>query len=336
LEFSGDREALTAAVYEVLDAIHDNLGVALNWFVEARRSTDAWTLLRALSPLWQVRGMPADSRRWVEASLSLAGQVDDAAANGVPPALHAHVLMFGGVNALSFGDLEAARRHLSASVELWRTLGDHVGLAQALATLAHVPCFTREYGEAATILNDSVSHARAGGKPFALAMALNHLGTVARLQRDYEQAAAVLRDGVAVARTVERPSDRAWVLANSLVPLGRVLCDQGDGHAAMVPFREALQLMRDAGIGSYRLCHCLEGIAIVHRSLGDPLRAVTLFAAADAEWQASGHRRYPDEDQERDQHVDALRAQLDAEAFDEAWALGESMTMPEATTYALG
>jgi non-specific serine/threonine protein kinase len=336
LDFSGDREALTAAVYEVLDGIHDNLGVALNWFVAARRPTDALTLLRALSPLWQVRGMPADSRRWVEASLGLVGSVENAGAKGVPRALYANVLMFAGVNALAFGDLEAARRHLSASVELWRTLRDHVGLAQALATLAHVPCFTGDYQQAALMLNDSVSHARAGGKPYSVAMALNHLGTVARLQHEYDQAAAVLREGVAVARTVERPSDRAWVLANSLVPLGRVLCDQSDEHAAMVLFTEALELMRDAGIGSYRLCHCLEGIAVVHRSIGDPLRAVSLFAAADAEWRASGHRRYPDEEVERDRHVDALRGQLDADAFANAWALGQSMTMPHAITYALG
>jgi non-specific serine/threonine protein kinase len=338
LKFSGEGEALTANVFEVLDGIHDNLGVALNWFVEARRPTDALTLLRGLGPLWIARGMPADSRRWVESALDLAAQADGSVTNSVPPALHAQVLMFGGSNALTFGDLEAARCHLSASVELWRALSDDVGLAQALINVSHTLSLAGDYEQAAVVLNDSLAHARAGGNPFTLSDALSNLGTLARLQRQYEVAEPLLREGAAVARTVERPSDRAWVLTGALVPLGRVLYKQGDGQATMVLFREALELMRDAGICGMHLCNCLEGIAIVHRSSGDPLRAVSLFAAADAEWRASGHAdlRFPDEVLDRDQHVYALRAQLNADAFAEAWARGESMTVPQAITYALG
>jgi hypothetical protein len=161
--------------------------------------------------------------------------------------------------------------------------------------------------------------------------ALNALGLLARRQRHLDEAAAWLRESVAIARTVERPSDRAWVLVRALVLLGPVLCDLSDEQAAMVLLREALALVRDAGIRGNRLCLCLEGIAMVHGRVGDRLRATTLFAAANAEWRMSGHARFPDEDL-GDQPVYALRAQLDAETFAEAWARGESMTVPQAVS----
>jgi non-specific serine/threonine protein kinase len=336
LKFSGDGAALTANVFEVLDGIHDNLGVALNWFIEARRPTEALTLLRALGPLWAARGVPPGSRRWVEAALDLAAQKNDAGRTRVPTALHASVLHFGATNAVTFGDIETARHHNSASIELWRTQGDDVGLAQALVNRSVLLCATREYEPAAVALKEALALARTGGKPFTVSMALSGLGTVARLQRRHDLAAAYLRESVAVARSVERASDCAYLLAASLTPLGRVLCDQRQDDAAMALFKEALEVIRDAGMGGNRLCYCLQGIAVVHERNGDPLQAVTLFAAADAEWRASGHARYPDDELERQQQLCALRAELTAEVFAESWALGESMTVLQAITHALG
>ena len=102
-----------------LAGIHDNVGVALNWFVDARRPTDALTLLRALSPLWQDDGWRP---RWV-----WPRRRRTRGPTGWPPPCMRRLLMFGGVNALASGYLEVARRRLSASIKLWRTLGDHVG-----------------------------------------------------------------------------------------------------------------------------------------------------------------------------------------------------------------
>jgi hypothetical protein len=48
---------------ETLDAVHDNVRVALKWWLDARRTTEGLVLIRALGPLWAARGIPADGRR---------------------------------------------------------------------------------------------------------------------------------------------------------------------------------------------------------------------------------------------------------------------------------
>ena len=79
----------------------------------------------------------------------------------------------------------------------------------------------------------------------------------------------------------------------------------------MVLFKEAREVIRDAGIGGHWLCQSLEGIAVVNSASGDPLQAAILFGAANAEWRASGRARYAELDRSvREQHVRALGAQL--------------------------
>jgi predicted ATPase len=147
LPFSGDGAALTTPVFEVLDSIHDNVRSALKWWLGVGRVTEALVLLRALCHLWIARGIPVDGRRWVAAVLDLAAATAPAHDGGaprlpsarmIPPALHAQVLMFSAGIAEMQDDHEAARGAIHASIQLWRTLDDEVGLAQALNGLGFV------------------------------------------------------------------------------------------------------------------------------------------------------------------------------------------------------
>jgi predicted ATPase len=90
MAFSGEGEELTAPVFEVLEDIHDNVGVALRWWLDAGRATEALVLLRALGPLWLVRGVSVEGRSWIEAVLDLAASD----AETVPQALHAQALIY--------------------------------------------------------------------------------------------------------------------------------------------------------------------------------------------------------------------------------------------------
>jgi predicted ATPase len=122
LPFSG--ETLTAPVFDILDDAHDNVQLALKWWLDSRRATEGLVLIRALVPLWHWRAVRPGGLRWVEATLDLAAETP-----GVPPALHAQALMFGGMLAQMQAGAARARAFLEASVKAWRTLGDRVGLA---------------------------------------------------------------------------------------------------------------------------------------------------------------------------------------------------------------
>jgi len=128
LSFSG--EMLTAPVFDTLDEAHDNIRIALRWWLDTRQASRRLVLLRALGPPWMWRGIAFDGRRWFEEVFDLAGSSRDEPGVGGP--VHAHAVFFGGFIARKQGDYDTARALAEASVAMWRPLGDPGGLAQAL------------------------------------------------------------------------------------------------------------------------------------------------------------------------------------------------------------
>jgi hypothetical protein len=124
-----------------------------------------------------------------------AGAPHDRNTDTVPLALRAQALMFGGGAARMQGDYARARAFQEASVALWRSLGDKIGLGQALAGLGLTVSLMGDFARAETVLGECVAVAQASGNPFTVCLALNVRAEVSRLQRQFERAAALLRDG---------------------------------------------------------------------------------------------------------------------------------------------
>jgi hypothetical protein len=129
LPFTG--ETLEFPVFDILDDVHDNVRVALRWWLETRRASEGLVILRALYPFWLWHGIPVDGRRWMEAMLKLAADSGDT--SRVQAALRAQVLMFGWRVAQLQADYATARTLIEASVAMWRTLDDALGLAMAVS-----------------------------------------------------------------------------------------------------------------------------------------------------------------------------------------------------------
>ena len=68
---------------------------------------------------------------------------------------------------------------------------------------------------------------------------------------------------------------------------------------------------------------------------GNPTRAVTLLAAAKAQFDATGLAMDPDEGPEYEKGLDAIRRALDDATFAAAWAEGHRMNLDDAVTFAL-
>ena len=167
LPFSG--QAVTASVFEILNAAQDNVQVALRWWLETRRAAEGLDLIRALGALWFWNGFPIDGRRWVEAMLDLAAT---APSSTVPPAQYAHALMFASQTALLQGDQARAHSFVEASVALWRALDDPLGLAMALGTSSSDHLVRGDLNQGDAIADEAVALARTGAEPFTLCMAL--------------------------------------------------------------------------------------------------------------------------------------------------------------------
>jgi hypothetical protein len=79
----------------------------------------------------------------------------------------------------------------------------------------------------------------------------------------------------------------------------------------------------------------LEGLAGMAAAEGDAARAARLFGAAQAHREAVATPRWPVMDAIYDRDVALARRLLDAEAWDAAWAAGNTMPVDQAVTYAL-
>ena len=329
LPFSG--QTLTAPVFDILDDAHDNVQLALKWWLDTRRATEGLVLIRALVPLWHWRAVPPGGLRWVEATLDLAAET-----SGVPPALHAQALMFGGMLAQMQAGAARARAYLGASVAAWRALGDPVGLAMSLARLGldHVAC--GELDEADEALREALALARQGGEAFTECAVFLTRCVLSALQGRYEDAAADARELLAAAGAVERVSYRTYSVTIGLVLLGRAESKLGASTRAMSLFREALTTMRDSGMTGLWLGNCLDWLAAELTIAGDPLGAARMFGAADAHWRTVGIvRSFPMRDAEHQQEVRRLQAEVGEDAFLRARDEGRGMDLARVFAVAL-
>jgi hypothetical protein len=120
------------------------------------------------------------------------------------------------------------------------------------------------------------------------------LGIVARWQSQYERADALVRESVAYACQITR--NRAFQHARSLSNLERVAYLQGDYQSAREFLCETLGVIHEPRLAVWPLAACLDWLAALEGTEGEPLRAACLHGAAEAQWRASGAVRYwPDQ-----------------------------------------
>jgi non-specific serine/threonine protein kinase len=329
LSFSGETPA--APIIETLDAAHDNVRLALKWWLDAGRVRESLVLIRALGTLWQWVGIPVEGPHWVAAALDLAAQPEAR----VPPALHAQALMFGAVVVRALSDHDKGRALLETSIALWTGLGDDVGLALAVSNLGISLLFVGELEQADAVLSQAVALARSAGNAFAISATLTNLASACRTQDQHERAAAVLQDALVAARAVERPSDRTFSVLRALVHLARVESDTGAHARAMPLFREALTRMRESGLAGPILAYCLDWLAAELGRTGDDLGAAQLFGAAEAQWRRAGGPRFPYYEASYHRDVRAVAMRLDDDAFAQQWNVGRAMSVADVVSWCL-
>lgn len=266
-----------------LEADHDNLRGAFEWFLAAGRIEQALRLAGALHWFWDRRGYLDEGRTRTQSALDLAANL--AAPSGA--LLHARAWALVGAAALAFdqGDRAAVARFAEESTALFRQQGDSRGLVLSLSRLA----FARSVAEpqqARDLLAEAIARAHASGEPWFVGLALFVAAQAALFGANDT---AVARDCMTKALPALQLSGDPYLLGHGLSTLGLIELADGDLAAARASLERGLAVVRT--LSDTRSVALLAATtADVARCQSDYARAAELYSESLALYHTLGNR----------------------------------------------
>jgi predicted ATPase/class 3 adenylate cyclase len=342
----------TSDAYEDLERELDNLRVAHDWLIAIEDASEAlrWLLYCGASSI----GERAEMLRRCETVLALS--------DALPVAARADLLMISGWVAFSAGELARARDLAQACLEL----SEASGLAPnpvALGTLSQVAFWSGDGRRALELIDESIAQgvsdwstifgdvramqtfilAQLGDTERAIALGEAHLADARRgvghqlasalwllglvyIRRDPKRARELIEESLACNINYQR----AW----TLVAAGQIRHAVRDQLGAIDAFAQAITLAQTTGDRTV-VPVSLEGMARAVRRLGEPLRAIRLFAAAEAARDHLSLAGAVAEATSREHAIDRLKASVADEDFTTAWRAGRKLTFDATIALAL-
>jgi predicted ATPase/class 3 adenylate cyclase len=311
-------EATTPERYDLMRAEQVNLRATLAWALESDPELGL-RLMCELERFW-LGAEPHEGRLWF-------GQLLERATH-IPDLLRASALMRYGSLGWIDGDNDHGVRHGEMALDIYRRLGDELGIAQLEVRKAvWVYYIERDPAGARELCEKSLATFRRTRDQKGEAEALSILGSIARIEGEYE-------DYLALNLSAEQVAERAgwtWWQAG---------CIAGAADAALLLNRPAeaerharRALMLAQTMGDRRsLTDALALLASAAALGGEPERAGRLFGAIEAESERGRLGRW--ETNSRDDVVDELSvaAGLDLER---GIAEGKALTLDQAIALAL-
>ena len=291
-----------------LDAERENLVAAAEWGDAESRQRIAGALWR----YWLARGAVAEGRRLVEAALAAGPASATAAARAHNAA---------GILAGAAGDHEAARAAFGAALE---HVDDRRREARVITNLGVLDVFASDYDAAQARYEAAAEIYREVGDVRGQSIVTQNLAIAHELSGDVDGAVPLLEESVELARAAGDPAH----VASTLHVLGSLLARRGDLDRAVPLVLESLEL----GRGENALTvECLETLA----GVVDPVTGATLLGAAEAQREATGAVRQPDEQPAVDDLVAALQAALKPDALEVALERGRRTELAAAVELAM-
>jgi tetratricopeptide (TPR) repeat protein len=335
---------------------------ALSWAAGRGESEVGLRLAGALWRFWWMRDYFEEGRRWLEEALTrgggapaargkaleglswllvLQGNLDRAetaaeeglklsAKAGLESSLEASLRGTLGDVVRSRGEHQRAKELFEESVRLYREIGDRWGVAWTLGGLGNFFYDQEDYERAKELFQEGLTLSRELGGAQPLDVYLSSLGHVYLLEGDYEQSTTLFEE----AATLLRERGRRGGLEFAVDNLGWAALLGKDYERAKALHEESLVLCRELG-DKLIASESLEGLACAAGGKGDAERAARLFGAAEALREAIGYLQTPRESTLRKPFLEAARAFIEDEAWQEAWREGRKMTFDESVSYAL-
>jgi hypothetical protein len=319
-----DGKPVTRSTYP-LDQLAAEIRAALHWSVTAGRIREGLRLAVLLDDWWRERGLAREGRLWFFRLFDkLPSTGEDIPAGELAVAYHVYAKHAGADS--EFG--EQLRLLVQAEEAAWRS-GQAVMIARVSAGRGEALVALGREEEAERACRDVIDWARSR---HADAEALPAVFTLAQLLwRRGSLAEAATELGAARAAASTHPTERGRRSIDML--LGMVALSRGDLIAAHDHIVVALRFRMANGY-HWAACEALTAMAVRCALGGEMTQAATLFGAAQAAraWLRS-HQGVIGPMGRR--HEGAVRNTMGDTAFDTAYGEGASMSLDEATAYAL-
>jgi len=309
-------EARQGSWFELLEAEHENLRVALGWSLDQQEAETAARIGAGIFRFWLLRGYISEGRLWMERALSGFSEKN---------AVRAKALNVAVVLTIQQDDYKRAKTLAEESLDLCRELADRKETGYALNTLGWLAHNEGDYAGAVTFFEESLAISRERGDPSSIASVLTNLGIITLARGDVERAKELCEESLARRKTLV---DKGGC-AHTLTILGRIALIQGDDERATACYKESLTLRLETG-EKEGIATALEGLAAVAGMQGQPVRAVRLYGSAQSLRTMLGAPLTPMDRSSYEQTVAAVRALLDEPTFLNAWTEGQAMPLVEA------
>ena len=316
---TGNLQSLSQATSE-LAPDQDNLRAALDW-LEVNDLPRAMQLAGALFWFWYVRGHHSEG-------LARCDQLLAYSRFGMAPGDVARALLVAGAFAHFQGRSDIELPRLTEALELFRQVGDDWGIGFTLMVLGIISEDAADFARAAPIFEEALISLDRSGDHGSAGSARYHLAVVAYGQHDYDRAEALLAE--VLDPTKERLRIASWgMLLRALLMLERGKLDE-----ALSAGQDGLRQFSAAHYSAGR-SESIASLACIASAAGQHELAVTLMSVAARENELRGDDFELPEQTVYDAAVTRSREALTPVQIDDAWALGRSWTIDEATQVAL-
>jgi len=309
---------------ERLDSEYSNLRAALGWALESQNADGGSRLSGGLIFFWFIRGYLREATDWYERILALEKKAS---------AKWEAKVLFGLGSLLvrrESGDTDKRTRIFERSLSLYKELNDNSGIAFVLNALGTIALQQQDLLKARQLFNESLALRSQIGDPWQIAQTLQNFAPIAFQEKDYISAKRLSEETIAL---FEQAGDQRGV-ARTLGDLAEFERVDGNLIRAVELLKQSLSqliLFKD----KFSITSVLDGLAELSYLQGNTTRAVRLYSAAECLRENIGVHLLPDEPDNHEQDIKAVRNNLNEMDFIKAWAEGRAMTMEEAIEYAL-
>jgi predicted ATPase/Tfp pilus assembly protein PilF len=221
---------------ERLATEHDNLRSALAWALGRQEAENALRLATALHWFWYVRGYSLEGRDWLERALSLADE-------RIAPELRAKALDALAEKHKDLGNYTQALRYQEEALALWQALGERSRVAGAWHTLGLIARDQGNYEQALAHFEQSLALKRELGDALGMGATLNDIGVLHSYAGRTSEAVPYFEQSLALKRQVGDQLGVAYALGN----LSNVFAALGQKEKAQRLLEESLALKRELG-----------------------------------------------------------------------------------------
>ncbi|HEY3312784.1 MAG TPA: tetratricopeptide repeat protein [Anaerolineales bacterium] len=305
-----------------LESDHDNLQVALAWSLESNQIEAGLKMAGALAWFWHSKGHLSEGSLWLEKILASGIRTQGKE--------RAKALRASSLLSTDTGDYIRARAFAESSINLYREIGDNLGVGLALIDLGASLHRGGNEEEAIEAFEESLRLLRATGERWGIAYAHLWLGDPWFRMGEIERAATSWEESL---RLTQELGDH-YLMAWSLGGLADVARLHADYKRATGMFKEALTLYQSSGDKSGPP-FALEALGLVAAAQGDAKRAAGLWGAASAWREAINEPLSLSYQRDYAPSIEQARTQLGDEVYASAWSEGHAMSPEQAITLAL-